>query len=297
MSRNTRPQILLAAFLATLCLAPLAVPAAPSTSKPATSKPATSKPATPKPTASKPAVAKTTTIAMRFANYGHAGTWLLQRNGGTPQVLHGADRAAMPLRPASTFKVFLALAALETGTLRGADEVVPWDGKRYPKQPEWEKDMALREAMQSSSENYFGTLADRIGHDRLAAWVARAGYGNGRIGEVPAKAWLDGVLTVTARQQLEFVERLRRNDLPFSAKTIAAVKAAMLDETIGSRRVYGKTGTLEGNAWWIGWVEGGKAPAASFALGVELKAAVDGREKRIALGKQLLRDAGVLPAK
>lgn len=276
MSRNTRPQMFLAAFLATLCLVPLAVPAAPSTSKPATS--------------------KTTTIATRFANYGHTGTWLLQRDGGAPQVLHGADRAAMPMPPASTFKVFLALVALETGTLRGADEVVPWDGKRYPKQPEWEKDMALREAMQSSSENYFGTLADRIGHDRLAAWVARTGYGNGRIGEVPAKAWLDGVLTVTARQQLAFVDRLRRNDLPFSTKTITAVKAAMLDETIGNRRVYGKTGTLKGNAWWIGWVEGGKDPAASFTLVVELKTA-ESRGKRIALGKQLLRDAGVLPAK
>jgi beta-lactamase class D len=289
MSRNTRSQMFLAAFLATLCLAPLAVSAAPTTSKPATSKPATSK----------PAAAKTTTIATRFANYGHAGTWLLQRDGGAPQVLHGADRAAMPLQPASTFKVFLALVALETGTLRGADEVVPWDGKRYPRQPEWEKDMALREAMQSSSENYFGTLADRIGHDRLAAWVARADYGNGRIGEVPAKAWLDGVLTVTARQQLAFVERLRRNDLPFSAKTIDAVKAAMLDETIGGRRVYGKTGTLDDNAWWIGWVEGGwveghKAPAASFVLGIDLKTP-ENRTKRIALGKQLLRDGGLLP--
>lgn len=286
MSRNTRSQMFLAALLATLCLASLAVPAAP-------------------PTAPKPATAKATTIATRFADYGHPGTWLLQRDGGAPLVLHDADRAAMPLRPASTFKVFLALVALETGTLRSADEVVPWDGKRYPKQPEWEKDMALREAMQSSSENYFGTLADRIGHDRLAAWVTRAGYGNGRIGEVPAKAWLDGVLTVTARQQLAFVDRLRRNDLPFSARTIDAVKAAMLDESIGSRRVYGKTGTLfndgKGNAWWIGWVEGGwvegrKAPAASFVLGIDLKT-MDNRTKRIALGKQLLRDDGLLPPK
>ncbi len=284
MSRNLRPQMFLAAFLATLCLAPLAVSAAPSSSKPAISK---------------PAAAKTTTIASRFANYGHAGTWLLQRDGGAPQVLHGADRAAMPLPPASTFKVFLALVALETGTLRGADEVVPWNGKRYPRQPEWEKDMALREAMQSSNESYFGTLADRIGHDRLAAWVARADYGNGRIGEVPAEAWLDGVLTVTARQQLAFVDRLRRNDLPFSARTIDAVKAAMLDETIGGRRVYGKTGTLPGNAWWIGWVEGGwveghKAPAASFVLSIDAKTQ-DNRTKRIALGKQLLRADGLLP--
>lgn len=236
-------------------------------------------------------------IANHFANYGHAGTFLLQRDGARAQTLHGDAWAATPLRPASTFKVILSLIALETGALRSADEVVKWDGKPYPDKPEWQKNMALREAMQTSSENYFGTLATRVGRDRLAEWVKRAGYGNGRVGANPPRVWHDGVLTVTAQQQLAFIDRLRRGDLPFSARTIATVKAAMLDSDIGGRRIYGKTGTHlgdgTGNAWWIGWVEGGQAPAASFVLGIELKK-MDDRAKRIALGKQLLRDAGVL---
>jgi len=233
-----------------------------------------------------------------FAAYGHPATFLLQRDGLAPQVLHGAALADAPLRPASTFKVLLALVALETGALKSADEVVPWDGHRYPNFPQWQKDMALREAMQASSEAYFRTVATRIGRERLADWVRKVGYGNGRIGDAAPDAWHDGVLRITARQQLAFVDRLRRGDLPFSAKTLAAVKAAMRDDDIGGMHVYGKTGThvaddRSGNAWWIGWVEGPRG-SASFALGATPKTP-DDRAKRIALGRALLADAGLLP--
>jgi len=236
--------------------------------------------------------------AARFAAYGHPGSFLLQREGKAVQVVHGGDRADVALRPASTFKVLVALVALQTGTLRDGDEVVPWNGKRYPNQPQWERDMSLREAMQTSSESFFGVLANRIGRERLATWVQRLQYGNGRIGEVPAQAWHDGVLTVTARQQLDFIDRLRRGALPVSPAHIAIVKAAMADGEIDGRRIYGKTGTHPGrdgtgNAWWIGWVEGDGKPAASFVLGIDLRS-MDDRAKRIALGKQLLRDAGAL---
>jgi beta-lactamase class D len=238
--------------------------------------------------------------AARFADYGHPGTFLLQRDGAAVQVIYGGDRAAKALSPASTIKPLLALIALETGVLDGADEIVPWDGRNYPHSPEWQTGMALRRAMQTSNESYFRVLATRIGHDRLAEWVKRIGYGNGHIGDSAVDAWHDGVLTITTQQQLAFIDRLRRNDLPFATSNIATVKAAMLDSDRQGIRIYGKTGThldnsSTGNAWWIGWVEGGKTPATSFVLGAELQT-MDKREKRIALGKALLRDAGVLPA-
>lgn len=260
------------------------------------------------PTAHAKPPAKATTAAptpaARFAAYGHPGSFLLQRDGKTVQVVHGGDRADAPLRPASTFKVLVALVALQTGTLRDGDEVVPWNGKRYPDRPQWERDMSLREAMQTSSESFFGVLANRIGRERLSTWVQRLQYGNGRIGEVPALAWHDGVLTVTPRQQLDFIDRLRRGALPVSPAHIATVKAAMASGEVDGRRIYGKTGTHvdrdSGNAWWIGWVEGGsKKPAASFVLGIDLTSTDERARsvalgKRIPLGKQLLRDSGAL---
>lgn len=256
--------------------------------------------------AAPPAKPASTSASARFAAYGQPGAFLLQREGRPAELVHGAALADTPLRPASTFKLMLALIALETAALKSADEIVPWNGKPYPDRPAWQRDMALREAMQTSSESYFGVLAERIGRERLAAWVQRVGYGNGRIGPTPARVWHDGVLTVTARQQLAFVDRLRRGDLPFSAGTIAVVKAAMRDDDANGTRIYGKTGThrdadRDGNAWWIGWVEGPQGDA-SFALGIDLTSTDDramrvALGKRIALGKQLLRDADVLPAK
>lgn len=250
--------------------------------------------------AAPPAAAKTgeqraSLATARFADYGHDGTFLLQRDGAPTQVVHNAAFADTPLRPASTFKVMLGLIALETGALKSADEIVRWDGTPYPKHPEWQRDMTLRQAMQSSSEGYFRILAKRIGRERLAQWVTRVGYGNGRIGDSAPDVWHDGVLTVTARQQLAFVDRLRRNDLPFSKATLASVKAAMREDGKGTTRIYGKTGTHlddndHGNAWWIGWVEGPRGNV-SFALGAELDSA-DDRAQRIALGKALLKDAG-----
>lgn len=244
------------------------------------------------------------TAAARFAAYGHPGSFLLQRDGKAVQVVHGGDRADAPLRPASTFKVLVALVALQTGTLRDGDEVVPWNGKRYPDRPQWERDMALREAMQTSSESFFGVLANRIGREQLATWVQRLQYGNGRIGDVPAQAWHDGVLTISARQQLDFIDRLRRGALPVSPAHIATVKAAMASGEVDGRRLYGKTGTHadrnSGNAWWIGWVEGGSnKPAASFVLSIDLTSTDERARsialgKRIALGKQLLRDSRAL---
>jgi beta-lactamase class D len=250
--------------------------------------------------------------AARFAAYGQPGVFLLQRSTDRTQTVHRASGVAAaladaPRRPASTFKVMLALVALETGALRSADEIVPWTGEAATTRPEWRRDMALREAMQTSSEPFFATLAERIGRERLAAWVTKTGYGNGRIGAVPARVWHDGVLTVTPRQQLLFMDRLRRGALPFEPAHIAAVKAAMRDETVTGAQLYAKTGTHldeddTGTAWWIGWVEGAQIKgkpvestqgATSFALMIELKT-MDDRAKRIALGKQLLRDAGVL---
>ncbi len=236
----------------------------------------------------------------RFAAYGHTGTFLLQRDGDPVQVVHGAALADVPLRPASTFKVMLALVALETGALKNADEVVRWDGTRYAEHPEWQRDMALREAMKTSSEPFFRSVAARIGRDRLAAWVQKVGYGNGRIGDDASHAWHDGVLTVTARQQVAFIDRLRRGDLPFSPKTLASVKTAMRGDTVGDMQLYGKTGTFTDDdgrtrAWWIGWVEGPRG-AASFALASTPKRDKD-LGKRIALVKALLADAGLLPAK
>jgi beta-lactamase class D len=240
------------------------------------------------------------TVATKFAQYGHPGAWLIKPDQAAATVLYGEALTERRLPPASTFKVLLALIALETSALKSVTEIVPWDGKNYPNQPLWQADMALKAAMQSSNESYFKVLAGRIGHTQLASWVARVGYGNALIGADVRKVWVDGVLTVTAGEQLAFIDRLQRGDLPFKSAHLDAVKSVLLDSEVNGYRIYGKTGThfndakLPGTGWWIGWIDApGTASGTSFVLQVELQT-IDGRDKRIALGKELLRATGTL---
>lgn len=231
------------------------------------------------------------------ADYPYATAWLLRRSGQETEVVHGGKLAQTTQTPASTIKPLLALIALQTGVLRDADELVPWDGRHYPGQKQWEKEMKLAEAMQTSSESYFRLLADRIGRDRLATWVARVGYGNGKIGDQADRAWHAGVLTITAHQQLDFIDRLRRADLPFDRRNLDIVKATMLSFEKNGVRIYGKTGTSlppgkTGLGWWIGWVERGDEQT-SFVLQSELTK-FDGRDLRMAYANQLLLEAGIL---
>lgn len=235
--------------------------------------------------------------ANRSAAYPFPNAWLLHKTGEAVIVVHGSELAETIQTPASTIKPLLALIALQTGALRDADEILPWDGQRYPGQAQWEKDMALAEAMRTSSESYFRLLANRIGRDRLAAWVARIGYGNGIIGERADKAWHGGTLTITAHQQLQFVDQLRTYDLPFDRQIIDTVKRTMLVVDKNGVQIYGKTGTsmppgAPGLAWWVGWVERGDTQT-SFVLQAQLTE-FDGRKERIAYANQLLVEAGVL---
>lgn len=233
----------------------------------------------------------------QHAAYPHLTAFLLRRDGQDAVLVHGSELARTARTPASSFKPLLALIALQTGALGDADEVLPWDGRRYPQQPQWQKDMALAEAMRTSSESYFRQLAERIGRDRLARWVARVGYGNAQIGERAEAAWHAGVLSISAQQQLDFIDRLRRNDLPFDSRHLDSVKRTMLAFDRDGVRIYGKTGTAlppgqTGLGWWIGWVERGDAQT-SFVLLAELSR-FDGRDERIAHANELLREAGVL---
>lgn len=234
-----------------------------------------------------------------FKAYGSNGAFLT-RQGEQTEVHFGQEWANKSVHPASTFKVLLALVGLETGSVTSAEEVIPWDGRAYPDNKIWQKDMALQEAMDTSSESYFRVLAARIGRERLQSWVKRLNYGSIKIGDNAATAWTDGVLMITAPQQLDFMLRLANNDLPFRAEVMNTVKAVTLDRFDPALGIHGKTGTSLGGknpgfGWWVGWVdakpEAGRAQPTAFALIVPLRV-IDGRDKRTAFGRALLQTVG-----
>ena len=68
--------------------------------------------------------------------------------------------------PASTYKVFSALLALESGIITKNNSQMTWDGTQYPYK-EWNQDQDLFSAMSSSATWYFQKLDRQIGEDHL----------------------------------------------------------------------------------------------------------------------------------
>lgn len=219
------------------------------------------------------------------------------------------QRAAERFIPASTFKVYNSLVALETGVVPDVDSVFAWDGVERGVEA-WNRDHSMRTGIAASVVWLYQELARRIGEEGYRAAFAREPYGNGDTGGGIDRFWLDGALRISAEEQVAFLDRLRRGALAFRPEHQAAVREIMLLEEGDGYRLFGKTGwatTLEGRSgtvfwegpdvgWFVGWVERG-GDAWVFALNVEAAGpGLDMGPARRAIAEAVLADLGLLPA-
>jgi beta-lactamase class D len=129
--------------------------------------------------------------------------------------------------PASTFKLPHALIALETGVVPNARQIVKWEGTRQPF-PVWEQDHSLDSAVKWSVVWFFRRTAASIGGDRMREYLSRFGYAEDMFEGDVTSFWLNGDLVVSPGEQLRFLRRMVRDDLPVARRHIDAVSAAYL---------------------------------------------------------------------
>lgn len=244
---------------------------------------------------STPAVSERQDWASHFAEAGVTGTMVLLKDGsGTAQVFD-ADRSARGYLPASTFKIPNTMIALETGVAAGPDEVFPWNGTKY-EVAAWNKDLTFKEAFAVSCVPVYQELARRVGQQRMEQWVKAARYGNENIGGGIDVFWLQGDLRISALEQVEFLQRLKHDRLPFSRKNMAVVKDFMTVEQGEGWTLRAKTGWAARNAnigWWVGWLERG-GEVWYFALNIDI-AKPEQLPARQSVVKAVLRAEGLLP--
>lgn len=147
-------------------------------------------------------------------------------DGSVPYVSDPAE-CSVRTAPASTFKVPHALIALETGALSSPRDVLSWDGSQQPF-PSWEGDHSLDSAVRSSVVWFFRRTAARIGPARMSDWLTRLGYGADTFEGDSTLFWLNGDLVVSPVEQLDFMRRLYRYEVPADREAVDAVKAALL---------------------------------------------------------------------
>ncbi len=226
------------------------------------------------------------------------GSVLIYDANNNQTFQHNPQRNETAFLPASTFKILNSLIALETGVIPDEVAVLTWDGITR-EIPEWNHDLNMREAFKQSAVWFYQVLARKVGHERMQKFVAQAGYGNQKIGEKEDidKFWLEGALRITPQQQIQFLSRLYKNDLPFSKRSLSLVKDIMVveqtpDYTIRAKTGLSMLGVTPEIGWYVGYLEKGKN-VYFFAVNMDIRS-----RKDIPIRKELMRrcfkDLGLL---
>lgn len=178
----------------------------------------------------------------------------------THESVHFVDKEECLRRtlPASTFKIFNSLVALETGIAPDDKLLIKWDGVTRDI-PAWNKDLTMREAFQESAVWYYQELARRIGKPTMQRYLDTANYGNKTISVIDS-FWLDNSLQISPDEQVGLIRRLYFNDLPFAERSQRITKSMMLREDSSRYKLYYKTGwgCIENKTdvlWVVGFVE------------------------------------------
>jgi beta-lactamase class D len=239
-------------------------------------------------------------FSRHFLDLGIEGSILIYDSNKNRTYQHNPQRNATQFLPASTFKILNSLIALDKKVIADEKAILTWDGIER-QIPEWNRDLNMREAIKLSAVWFYQVLARRVGYEHMQKMVAKVGYGNQIIGkkEDIDKFWLEGKLRITPQQQIQFLRRFAKNDLPFSGQTISIVKDIMITKKTPEYTMYGKTGTVgfDGKikpqiGWHVGYLEQSKN-TYFFATNIEIRNKKD-VAARMELTRLCLKDLALL---
>ncbi len=220
-------------------------------------------------------------------------------------VRYNEARCRERFSPFSTFKIPNSLIGLDTGVIADADFAIKWDEKKYPAHSRdtlpfsaWWQDQTLRTAFKRSVVWYYRELALKVGEKRMREHVQKLGYGNGDASGPLNGFWLGSSLKVSADEQVDFLKRFYKEELPVSKRSTAIVKEIVKLEEKPGYTLSGKTGggpLGEGRflGWFVGYVET-RDNTYFFATEIEGPTYLSIRDERIALTKRVLAGLGYI---
>jgi len=215
----------------------------------------------------------------------------------TEQNMQGFNlrRANQRYAPSGTFNIAHTLIGLSTGAVASLDEVVPYRGGDQ-RVDAWERDMSLREAFTLANDAFYQTMAREIGPSQMQQHISALIYGNREFGSTLDPFWEEGILHISAVEQVRFLSLLVRDALPYPRELLSTVRELMLLESGENWQLYGDTGWENapeaGVGWWIGWLQK-DGRWYTFALNMDIEEPADANE-RLSLGKASLQALGLL---
>lgn len=146
--------------------------------------------------------------------------------------------------PLHAFHPAVALAALESGSLKDPNALYKWNRTKYP-YIRWQKDLNLQSATESSAIWYFQKLVRETSMAKTKSWLQNAGLPVNVTDENRA-FWLEESYSLNGEDFFGFLRNLVLQRLPARDKNRAAVLAT-LERSPGKVSNPTGTHTLDGN--------------------------------------------------
>jgi beta-lactamase class D len=182
------------------------------------------------------------------------GTLVISSLNSEKNYIYNNSRALTRFIPASTFKIPNTLISLEEGVIKDENEIIKWDGK-IRSYDIWNKDQTLQSAIAFSCVWCYQKFAKEIGNDKYLDYLKKIHYGNEKTGLDISTFWLEGDIKISAFEQIDFLKRLYKNDLPFNQKNIDITKKILTVENTNNYVMKAKSGWSGKIGWYIGYVE------------------------------------------
>lgn len=230
-------------------------------------------------------------------------------NGLTDEIiLETGPHINERVTPACSFNIVLSLMGYDVGVLK--DEKIPiWDFQEgYDDFAEsWKTLQTPQSWMTRSCVWYSKLIGLQLGLETIQSYLALLEYGNQDMsaGLAPpgpkSSAWLSSSLTISPREQVEFIQKMFKGKLPVSKTAIQMTRALILKEELSKGwKLYGKTGLgtyfgqNESNLkirWFVGWIEN---DCAFFPFAYQMREKEADVSQTVPRVKQLLVESNVM---
>ncbi|WGL59828.1 penicillin-binding transpeptidase domain-containing protein [Pigmentibacter sp. JX0631] len=189
-------------------------------------------------------------------------------------IEYKTELCTTPTPPNSTFKIPLSIMGYDKKILKTAS-LPTWEFKKeylrdgvkdwMPKQ--WVSPVNPTIWLQYSVVWYSEKLVHEIGEKDINVYLEKFNYGNKDFKGISSDKekllipWIDSSLKITAVEQLQFMKKFIKNELPVSKEALLKTKKNLfLADKSDINKVYGKTGAgyLENriaHGWFVGWIE------------------------------------------
>jgi len=178
---------------------------------------------------------------------------------------YNKDMAEQEVSPYSTFKIISTLAGLHNNIIEDETSTMNYNGTEYPN-PEWNENLTLQTAFQTSCIWYFRQIIDSVGVDEIKKELTELGYGNCDISQWKGSNvnpyeelngfWLNSSLKISPLEQVNILSDIFEGESMYDSENIEILKRVMLIQDNEEQKIYGKTGSgSDGEAWFVGFTE------------------------------------------